>query len=54
MAQNSDENKKSLGLGLVWIAGWLFSVGFLNLGFKEGAIALLFWPYNLGKFMSGF
>lgn len=54
MADNSNEDKKPWGLGLVWIAGWLFTVGFLNMGFKDGLFALLFWPYNLGTFLSGF
>lgn len=36
------------GLGLVWIGGWLFSIGYLDLGFWRGVLALLIWPYDLG------
>ena len=35
-------------LGLVWAAGWLFSIGYLNLGFWQGLIAILVWPYFIG------
>ena len=34
--------------GLLWISGWLFTIGFLHLTFWKGAIALLIWPYYLG------
>jgi hypothetical protein len=36
------------GLGVLWFIGWLFSIGFLKLGFWKGALALLVWPYFLG------
>jgi hypothetical protein len=36
-------------VGLLWIAGWLFSIGYLKLGFWQGALALLIWPYYLGS-----
>jgi hypothetical protein len=36
------------GLGVVWIAGWLFTIGYLKLAFWQGALALLIWPYDLG------
>jgi hypothetical protein len=35
-------------VGLLWIAAWLFTIGFLHLSFWQGAIALLLWPYYLG------
>lgn len=35
-------------LGVLWFIGWLFSIGFLKLGFWKGALALLVWPYFLG------
>lgn len=34
--------------GLVWIAGWLFTVGFVHLSFWKGFLALVLWPYYLG------
>jgi hypothetical protein len=30
--------------GLVWVAGWLFTVGFLHLTFWRGVIAVAVWP----------
>ena len=36
------------GWGMLWLAGWLFSIGFLNLGFWKGFLALLVWPYFIG------
>lgn len=36
-----------LGFGL-WITGWLFSIGFLDLGFWSGLLAFVVWPYFLG------
>ncbi len=40
--------KHHSGLGLVWFAGWLFTIGFLELSFWKGVFALLVWPYYLG------
>lgn len=34
--------------GLIWMAGWLFTIGLLHLTFWRGALALLIWPYHLG------
>lgn len=36
------------GLGLAWFIGWLFSIGFLKMGFFKGLLALFVWPYFLG------
>ena len=36
------------GLGVLWMIGWLFSIGFLKLGFFKGLIAILLWPYFIG------
>jgi hypothetical protein len=35
-------------VGLVWVAGWLFTIGFLQLGFWRGLLAILIWPYFIG------
>jgi len=40
------ENHSALG-GL-WIIGWLFTIGFLQLSFWKGVLALAIWPYFLG------
>ena len=34
--------------GLLWVAGWLFTVGFEHLAFWKGAAAVVLWPYYLG------
>jgi hypothetical protein len=36
------------GLGLLWVAGWLFTIGYSDLGFWRGLIGILLWPYYLG------
>ncbi len=54
MTVGPDGSGKPWGLGLAWIAGWLFTIGFLGYGFIEGAVALIFWPYLLGAALSGF
>lgn len=39
-------------LGLLWIAAWLFTIGFLQLAFWQGVAALFVWPYYLGAFIA--
>jgi len=34
--------------GLFWVAGWLFTIGFVHLTFWKGFLALILWPYYLG------
>ncbi|HUO98878.1 MAG TPA: hypothetical protein VMU01_09425 [Rhizomicrobium sp.] len=34
--------------GLIWLIGWLFTIGYLKLAFWTGALALLIWPYYIG------
>jgi len=34
--------------GGAWIAAWLFTLGYLKLGFWNGVLAILIWPYFLG------
>ncbi len=41
------------GAGLLWGAGWLFTIGFLQLTFWKGVLAILVWPYYLGVLVSG-
>jgi len=35
-------------MGGLWIAAWLFTIGFLHLTFGKGVLALILWPYYLG------
>ena len=41
-------------LGLVWFGGWLFTIGYLQLLFWKGVLAILLWPYFLGAAFSAF
>lgn len=36
----------------LWAAGWLFTIGFLQLTFWKGVLALVLWPYYLGAYMA--
>jgi hypothetical protein len=34
--------------GLLWVAAWLFTIGFLHLTLWKGVIAVVLWAYYLG------
>ncbi len=34
--------------GLLWVAGWLFTIGYLNLTIWTGVLAMVLWPHYLG------
>ncbi len=36
------------GFGLLWFAGWLFTIGYSELLFGKGVLAIILWPYFLG------
>ncbi len=38
--------------GGLWIAAWLFTIGYLHLTFGKGVLALIVWPYYLGVAVS--
>jgi len=40
-------------LGTVWLGGWLFTIGYLKLGFWQGLLGLLVWPYFIGSHLAG-
>ncbi|WP_404402462.1 hypothetical protein [Pelagibacterium halotolerans] len=40
-------------LGILWFIGWLFTIGYLKLGFWMGVLALIVWPYFLGAHFAG-
>jgi hypothetical protein len=35
-------------LGLGWGGAWLFTIGFLHLGFWKAVLAIVLWPYYIG------
>jgi len=39
-------------MGPVWFMGWLFTIGFLQVTFFKGILALIIWPYYLGVYFS--
>ena len=34
--------------GMLWFGGWLFTIGFAQLGFWKAVLGLIIWPYFLG------
>ena len=48
-AQKIQLEQHSIG-GLVWFAGWLFTIGFMHLTFWKAVAALVVWPYFMGTF----
>jgi hypothetical protein len=38
--------------GVIWIAGWLFTTGYLQLTFWKGVLAIFVWPYYIGAALS--
>jgi len=37
--------------GVLWFAGWLFTIGFVNLAWWKVILALVMWPYFLEAWM---
>ena len=35
--------------GTLCFVGWLFTIGYLDLSFKKGFLAIIVWPYYLGQ-----
>lgn len=35
--------------GGLWVAAWLFTIGFLSLTFWQGVLAIVVWPYYIGS-----
>ena len=38
--------------GGLWLAAWLFTIGYLHLTFWKGVFAVLLWPYYIGVHFS--
>jgi len=39
--------------GMIWLMGWLFTLGYLHLPSWRGVLALLIWLYFLGVAVGG-
>ena len=37
----------------IWALGRLFTIGFCQLSFGKAVLAILIWPYYLGKLLAG-
>lgn len=48
MGSDTQKVRVDTGFGIVWFIGWLFTLGFLKLGFWTGVLALFIWPYYIG------
>ncbi len=48
MAKDKIRIEQHGGLGLLWFAGWLFTIGYLDLSFWRGVLAIVLWPYYVG------
>lgn len=51
-AQKIQLEQHSMG-GMIWLAGWLFTIGFMHLSFWKGFAALFVWPYFIGLYFAG-
>ncbi len=40
-------------VGLLWFAGWLFTIGLLHLPFGKALLGLIVWPYYIGTMARG-
>lgn len=50
MSENAKVHVKNVSKGApVWFIGWLFTIGFSDLTFWQGAQGIIIWPYYLGK-----
>lgn len=52
MKENIKIEQHSFAGGL-WIAGWLFTIGFLQLAAGKAILAIALWPYYLGVLFAG-
>ncbi len=52
MFSNDTKRRKSADsgtcFGVIWIIGWLFTIGFVGLPFWRAVLGLIIWPYFLG------
>jgi hypothetical protein len=40
-------------IGPLWAVGWLFTIGYAQLAWWQGLLALVLWPYFLGVAVRG-
>ena len=37
------------GFGMFWFIGWLFTIGYAELGFWKIVLGIVVWPFYLGQ-----
>ena len=42
----------SKGGGACWLVGWMFTIGYVRLSFWQGVLAMVIWPWYLGRALS--
>ncbi|MGQ9546843.1 MAG: hypothetical protein ACUVTR_06800 [Dehalococcoidia bacterium] len=57
MAQDGDKERwyhrrAPILVGPIWFIGWLFTVGYANLVWWQILLAIIIWPYFLGRALS--
>jgi hypothetical protein len=52
MANKAKVETSLLGGGFLF-GVWLFTLGYLNLSFGQGLLAIVIWPYHIGCALSG-
>jgi hypothetical protein len=52
-SMNKVKVETSLLGGGFWFGAWLFTLGYLNLSFGQGLLAIVIWPYYIGVALSG-
>ena len=48
MSKDDKSKSISINVGFPWFTMWIFTIAFAHLGFGQGVIGLVFWPYYLG------
>jgi len=46
--QNGQIITENNGLGVLWMIGWIFTIGYPELSFWKGVLAIVIWPYYFG------
>lgn len=48
-----NDSDVTITVSVLWMVGWLFTIGFADLSFWRGLLALLLWPYYVGHVTAG-
>ena len=48
LSNDSKRGERGTFAGLIWFIGWLFTIGFVGLGFWKAVLGIIIWPYFLG------